>query len=57
MQYFKDRTESFDHYYLCLVKKSNNIVIIHTYTIGSDYSFTYIIQQLERHFYTKWEMK
>ena len=40
MQYFKDRTESFDDYYPC--NKNKKTVMSDMHTIGSSYLFKYI---------------
>ena len=41
MQYFKDRTESFDDYYPC-IKNKRETVMSNMHTIGSSYLFRYI---------------
>jgi putative transposase len=55
MQYFKDRTECFDDYYP--VSTKGIIVISNMYTIGLDYSYTCIIQQLEIKYHLSKEAK
>jgi putative transposase len=57
MQYFKDRTESFDIIILVLITKREINVIYNMYTIGSNYSFIYIMQKSETPFYSKLEVK
>ena len=60
MQYFKDRTESFDDYYPCCTnnqkKKKSNCDLSHVYN-WINYLLIYIMQKSERQFYSKLEVK
>ncbi len=57
MQYFKDITEGFDDYYHVSKRIVITILVYNLYTIRLNYSFVYIMQELETYSYLKLDVK
>jgi hypothetical protein len=56
MQYFKDRTETFDDYYPCNSNNKQNCDLQHVYNWIKLFVYLYM-QKSETQFYSKFEVK